>query len=102
MTSGTKVLRRIIFIDEETCNGCGACVPSCSQAAIEIVDGKARLAGERYCDGLGACLFHCPLNALSIEERWAEEFSEGAVKQHLEQRTETLHGPMYRLKNRLP
>ncbi len=66
--------RQIIRIDEELCDGCGLCVPSCAEGAIEVVDGKARLVAERYCDGLGACLGECPRGALTIEEREAEEF----------------------------
>jgi ferredoxin len=79
-----KVERKIIRIDEELCDGCGACVPSCAEGAIEIVDGKARTVSEKFCDGLGACLGECPKGALSIEERVAEEFDEGAVEEHLD------------------
>ncbi len=71
--------RKIIQIDEEKCDGCGACVPSCAEGAIRIVDGKARLIAERYCDGLGACLGECPRGALKIIEREAEEFDEISV-----------------------
>lgn len=66
--------RQIIRIDQEKCDGCGMCVPSCAEGAIEIVDGKARLVAEKFCDGLGACLGACPQGALTIEEREAEEF----------------------------
>jgi ferredoxin len=66
--------RQIIRIDSEKCDGCGLCVPSCAEGAIQIVDGKAQLLADRYCDGLGACLGECPQGALSIEERDAEEF----------------------------
>ncbi len=66
--------RKIIVIDEEKCDGCGLCVPSCAEGAIEIVDGKARLVAEKFCDGLGACMGECPQGALTIEEREAEEF----------------------------
>ena len=65
-------IREIIKIDEEKCDGCGACVPSCAEGALQIVDGKARLVSEVYCDGLGACLGHCPRGAISIEKREAE------------------------------
>ncbi|MBW2023601.1 MAG: 4Fe-4S binding protein, partial [Deltaproteobacteria bacterium] len=51
-----KVMRKIIEIDEELCDGCGQCVPACAEGAIEVIDGKARLVAEKYCDGLGACL----------------------------------------------
>jgi Pyruvate/2-oxoacid:ferredoxin oxidoreductase delta subunit len=66
--------RKIIRIDQEKCDGCGLCVPSCAEGAIEIVDGKAQLLADRFCDGLGACLGECPKGALSIEEREAESF----------------------------
>jgi len=61
--------RKIIAIDEKKCNGCGLCIPSCAQGAIQIVDHKARLISDLFCDGLGACLGHCPQGAISIEER---------------------------------
>jgi Pyruvate/2-oxoacid:ferredoxin oxidoreductase delta subunit len=67
-------MRKIIEIDEDLCNGCGQCVPSCAEGAIQIVDGKARLVAEKYCDGLGACLGECPMDALHVVEREVEEF----------------------------
>jgi Pyruvate/2-oxoacid:ferredoxin oxidoreductase delta subunit len=76
--------RNIIRIDEAKCDGCGLCVTSCAEGAIQIVDGKAKLVSETYCDGLGACLAECPQDALSIEERDADEFDESAVEKHLE------------------
>jgi Pyruvate/2-oxoacid:ferredoxin oxidoreductase delta subunit len=66
--------RQVIHIDQEKCDGCGMCVPSCAEGAIQIVDGKAMLLADKFCDGLGACLGACPQGALTIEERDAEEF----------------------------
>jgi ferredoxin len=77
--------RQIIRIDQEKCDGCGLCVPSCAEGAIQIVDGKAQLLEDKFCDGLGACLGECPQGALTVEEREAEEFvgpAPGAALHH--------------------
>ena len=70
------VVRNIIKIDEEKCNGCGNCISPCAEGVIEIVDNKARVISEELCDGLGACMSSCPTGALTIEKREAAAFNE--------------------------
>lgn len=74
------MLRKIIKIDEEKCNGCGACAAACHEGAIEMIDGKAKLTREDYCDGLGDCLPACPMDAISFEEREAPAYDEKVVE----------------------
>ncbi|MBQ7288609.1 MAG: 4Fe-4S binding protein [Clostridia bacterium] len=73
------MIRKIIKIDEEKCNGCGACAAACHEGAIEMINGKAKLTREDYCDGLGDCLPACPTDAITFEEREAPAYNEAAV-----------------------
>ena len=72
------MIRRIIHIDQDKCNGCGACARACHEGAIDMVDGKAKLMREHYCDGLGDCLPACPTGAITFEEREAPAYDEAA------------------------
>lgn len=76
------MVRRIIEIDQEKCNGCGACAAACHEGAIGMVDGKAKLLRDDYCDGLGDCLPACPTGAITFEEREAADYDEAAVEAH--------------------
>ena len=81
------MLRNVIRIDQEKCDGCGDCVSACHEAAIVIVDGKAQLVGDRYCDGLGDCLGECPQGAITMEMRETEDYDEVAVRARIAART---------------
>ncbi len=73
------MVREIITIDEEKCNGCGLCIPNCPEGALQVIDGKARLVNDLFCDGLGACIGHCPEGAITVEKREAEPYDERRV-----------------------
>ena len=75
-----KVTGKIVEIDEDKCDGCGLCIPSCAEGAIEIIDGKARLVAENLCDGIGNCLGTCPQDAITVTERRGDAFDEQAVQ----------------------
>lgn len=88
------VLRKIVRINEEKCNGCEACIPNCAEGALQIIDGKAKLISEKYCDGLGACLGKCPQEAITIEEIESEEFDKQLVEEHLKKMKPTSSTPI--------
>lgn len=72
--------RTVIKINEDLCNGCGACIEGCHENALQLIDGKARIISDSYCDGLGACIGECPVGAIVLEEREAEPYNEVAVQ----------------------
>src|SRR5574344_804652 len=84
------MIRKIIHIDEEKCNGCGACAKACHEGAIEMVNGKAKLMRDDYCDGLGDCLPACPTEAISFDEREAPAYDETAVKAAKKEKHDTV------------
>lgn len=84
------MIRKIIHIDEDKCNGCGLCAGACHEGAIEIIDGKAKLVREHFCDGLGDCLPSCPTGAITFEEREAPAYDEKAVMQAKQEKRKKL------------
>ena len=82
------MIRRIIEIDEDKCNGCGLCADACHEDAIGIVDGKAKLLRDDYCDGLGDCLPNCPTGAITFVEREAAAYDETAVKENMKRKAQ--------------
>ena len=82
------MIRKIIEINEEKCNGCGACASACHEGAIEMIDGKAKLTRDDYCDGFGDCLPNCPTGAISFVEREAAAYDREAVEANMKKKAE--------------
>ena len=85
------MIRQIIKIDQEVCNGCGLCVTACHEGAIKLVEGKAQLIRDDYCDGLGDCLPVCPVDAITFEHREAAEYNEEEVKKNMAEKAKQAH-----------
>ena len=83
-------LRKIIEINEGTCNGCGECIPNCPEGALQVIDGKARLISDLFCDGLGACIGECPVEAIKVVQREAEPYNETKVMENIARQGENV------------